>query len=309
MKKLAFVSDIPGWAFDRTGQALAKYGKDEHCKWDVLYVNPYTIPREGFKGYDAVRVGGVPLFIDLAGRKLVSERKFFPTVASFWDLEVHAEALAYYRPFIAGIIINDQRFRAKAMVYDRPVFYSPDKVDHTIFRPDVKDLRRPGPVRVGWAGSEKWWHGVKRVQELRSIVKRAGGVFVRQDREIDGAKTAAQMCDWFNNEIDIYACANIERTCTPVPVIEAMACCCPVITTRCGELDGILSSHLLCDSLEQLDRTLTVFLTKPAAFAALQAEAVSLLPRWFRFLTWEGSQEAKHTTEAVLALMSAIGGA
>ena len=308
MKRCAFVSDVPGWAFDRTGQALVKYGQGEDVTWEILYVNPYTISKEGFAQYDVVRVGGVPLFIDLAGRKLISERKFFPTVASFWDLQVHGDNLAYYRSFIAGIIINDQRFRVPVMGYDRPVIYSPDKVDHEIFQPNPRSQRKPGPVRVGWAGSEKWWCGVKRVKELRSIVKRAGGLFIRQDREIDGAKTALQMADWFNNEIDIYACANIERTCTPVPVLEALACCCPVITTRCGELDGILSTHTLCDDLEQLDRVLAVFLTHQAAFAALQAEAVSLLPRWFRFLTWEGSQEAKYMTAAMLSLMSAIGG-
>jgi glycosyltransferase involved in cell wall biosynthesis len=308
MKRCVFVSDVPGWAFDRTGQALVKYGQTKDHSWEVLYVNPYMIPIDGFAQYDIVRVGGVPLFIDLAGRKLVNERKFFPTVASFWDLQVHGDNLAYYRQFIAGIIINDQRFRVPAIVYDRPVIYSPDKVDHQIFYPNPQSRRLPGPVRVGWAGSEKWWQGIKRVKELCSIVKRAGGLFVCQDREVNKVKTALQMSDWFNNDIDIYACANIERTCTPVPVLEALACCCPVITTRCGELDGILSTHLLCDDIGQLDKVLSVFLTNQAAFAALQAEAVSLLPRWFRFLTWEGSQEAKYTTAAMLSLMSAIGG-
>ena len=305
MKRFAFVADVPGWAFDRTGRALARYSKEPG--WDVLYVNPYTIPTDGFAQYAAVRVGGVPLFMDLVKRGLVNERKFFPTIASFVDMEWHGKALATQRSNIAAVIINDQRFRPDALALDRPVIYTPDKVDSYIFRPDPK-VRQPGRVRVGWAGSEKWWGDAKRVADLRAIVERVGGRFILQDREQHGAKTAVEMACWLNNEVDIYATANIERTCTPVTVIEAIACCCPVVTTRCGELDGLLSPHVLCSTLEQLEQTLKVFVTQPEAFAALQAEAVALLPRWYRFLTWEGSNEAQNTTAAMVALMKALGG-
>jgi hypothetical protein len=138
-----------------------------------------------------------------------------------------------------GVVYNDLRHAPWAEGFPARCFYLPGKVSADDWSVIPSQRPRSGPIRVGWAGSEAAWPGVKNVDMLEEACDVVGVEFVRQRREDDGVLDMEQMEAWYNS-LDLYASANIEMSCTPVPVLEAMRCGVAVLTTRCGEVWPIL---------------------------------------------------------------------
>jgi len=249
-QKMAMLCDVPGWCFDRTGNGMVNYHNTMHS-WEIEYARPHSGERppdlQRLNSYDVLRVGGVPLMRwFFANGFLGPGKRVVPTVASFRDLDA-ARIKWLQRPDIAekllGIIINDQRQAPQAVQLGVPVIYSPDRVCHEMFAPMPELRPKNGPIRVGWAGSEQYWQGVKNVGLIASACTNLKMEFVRQDREEDGLKSPEQMAKWLNG-LDVYVAANIERSCTPVTTLEAVACGVLVMTTRCGEMWPLIKSFM-----------------------------------------------------------------
>jgi len=302
--KFAFIADQKGWAFDRTGQAMLRYGQTGEHTWTVFYTDPKTFEKDALEQFDLVRVGGLPLFMTLHNHDLIpkDKRRYVPTIASFWDIDYHLEHCAKFRDVIAGVIVNDMRFRSSAMAFDRPIIYSPDKVDgHVFYR--QKPLERTDEVkhlRVGWAGSEHYWPQVKNVDGIAEACRVTGYEFVRQDREKDGKKTADAMREWFNT-LDVYVSFNIERSCTPVPVLEAISCGVPIITTRCGDLWPMIAASCAGKVLSEPSMQELVYALRWINLAAMGCN-VDLIEH----VRWETSLEAREVTAAMSRLARSI---
>lgn len=312
--RFAFLADVPGWAFCRTGQALEKYGQAPEHSWVTHYAQPRDFEMSDIESYDLVRVGGLPLFVMLVNHELIplTPRKYVPTIASFWDESFHLKRLRELRYLIAAIIVNDLRLAPGALSLDRPVIYAPDNVDPAIFSPtvDAHELRavrmRQGlPLRVGWAGSEHYWAGIKHVDQIAEACRRTGCEFVRQDREKDGQKTAEEMADWYQG-IDVYVAFNEERTCTPVPVLEALSCGVPVITTRCGDIWHMIAQSRAGLVLESPDMQ-----HLEAALRAVRAQRARGESLWVNsdlqsYLQWPTSGLATAATATMTALVEML---
>jgi glycosyltransferase involved in cell wall biosynthesis len=299
--KALWVADVPWWCLSRDGRGLAAAHGTEH-EWHVDHVRegPTPFRVESVAGYDLVRFGCVPLYARLA-RQLPKGRRYVLSVASFREAEeeIHDPGLPLDDD-VLGIVVNDQRHVPLVSGLGYRVVYSAGKVAAAQWFSEPARRPHEGPLRVGWAGSEsEWGPALKNVAGIQEACQKAGVRFIRQRREDDGILDADGMRQWYNS-LDVYVSLNVERTCTPVPILEALRCGVPVVTSRCGEVWPLVAAvepALVLDEPtgECLARSLTV--AKTWGRRRLQQVGLRLL-RATEGLTWEAG-EARRVTETL----------
>jgi hypothetical protein len=315
--RFAMCIDREGWCFERTADSLKKFSRADASWSKICAIDPQgQMLKEFDHTFDMYRFGGVPLLKWFVDHKIITSPQFnrrcVPTFASFREADAVEFSIFMHDnlDLLAGVIINDRRMFSSVMQYGVPVIYSPDCVDPTVFKPKVS--LRPQhnlPLRVGWAGSEKAWGTIKHQKEIREACESFGDQveFVRQDREQDGPKNQAEMCDWFNS-LHVYVSANVVKTCTPVPQIEAIACGILPITTKCGErwdlIKGQAPELILKDhSVDSIKTSLKWCLDR---VHLLQSMGLELRQRHFPdIISWHCG-EATLATEAMEALAMSV---
>lgn len=178
--------------------------------------------------------------------------------------------------------------------YKPPAAVLPDGVDLSRFRP--RDLGRfvgmgKRPIKVGWVGNSGWAAHLDDPKGLHTLLKpaldslRAEGVPVeahfadRQVRMIPHEEMPA-----YYGQIDVLACTSrIEGT--PNPVLEAMACGIPVISTDVGIVPQAFGERqrafiLPERSVPALKAALRRFHTDRSLFATLSAENLDSIRAW-----------------------------
>jgi glycosyltransferase involved in cell wall biosynthesis len=251
--RFLYVADVSWWCLHRDGMGLVKYGNTGRDSWDIAHILEGECSAARFSEYDLVRFGALPTFYEAEKNNMLSGCKRVVLTFASWrdanfEVEVEAGTARKLAPPVhspgkkklRGIVINDYRMFPLATKYDVPVLYSPDKVDHEEFY-SLPHLRPSGrvtserPLRVGWAGSDRNWGGVKNLDILREAVGSTKYVeLVLQRREEEGLKNAKEMREWINS-LDVYCSVNSSHTCTPVTALEAACCGVPVLTTPCGD--------------------------------------------------------------------------
>lgn len=246
--RFCYAADVPWWCIGRHGTGLQKYNQTEHS-WEVVHIEE---PRGAFpgwlEGYDAVVLGSVPAFaladrfglVPQKPRKILRCGSFrdaaMRVLISTESAEESDVSEAFRRHRIDALAYIDHRMAPALVGYGLPMIYCPGRIDHEVFYPAKSSASgTDGPIRVGWAGSEASWTGVKHVDLICQAAEAVGVELVLQRRETDGCKTAEEMRDWYAG-LDLYVSANEELSPPPMPSIEAAACATAVITTRCGEL-------------------------------------------------------------------------
>ncbi len=216
------------------------------------------------------------LFSDADGIR--SRRRVFNQVVAAYS--VCSEKLA--RLYAAA-----ESIRAPAAVIE-------DGVDLTLFRPadlDRFDTAGTREIVVGWAGNSAWLSEVEDFKGLHTILRpaveqlRMEGERIRlhlADRQA-GQRPHAEMPAYYAG-LDVYVCASkIEGT--PNPVLEAMACGVPVISTDVGivpqafgpqQRDFILAER----SVECLKQALRRLLAQPRLFHVLSRENQASIRGW-----------------------------
>jgi hypothetical protein len=310
--RFAFCIDREGWCFERTADSLKKFSRADST-WDkICAIDPQgQMLKEFDPTYDLYRFGGVPLLKWFVEHDIITKprhnRRCIPTFASFREATYTEFSIFLHEniDLLAGVVVNDRRMFPHVMQYGVPVIYSPDCVDYMVFKP--KHALQPPPelpLRVGWAGSIKAWGGIKHQAEIQQACDELDGVeFVRQDRELDGPKNQAEMCDWFNG-LHVYISANDIDTCTPVPQIESIACGTLPVTTKCGErwdlIAGVDKRLILQDtSISEIKRALSYCRD---SISEVSNWGMTLRRRHFEnVISWQCG-EATLSTEAMEAL-------
>lgn len=306
-EKFGMLIDRRGWCFDRTALALEKY-HDTSWGWKTYCaIEPDGKPIKDVGWHRLYRIGGMSLCYWFLSQRLLTLRGaiLVPTLASFVDVQKLRDEMSGFIPHIRAFIINDQRMIEDVIGWNKPIIYSPDKVDHKAFYPQPALKPKTGPLRIGWAGSRKFWSGVKHVSVIEEVLKNEPGVeFVRQDREEDGQKDLTEMREWFNS-LDAYICSNEVKTCTPVPILESMACGTPVLTTRCGELHPLIESHRpdwIIDKPDKDGVLKVVRAAKNLGRERLRKAGSSLRTRTIKFISWQCG-EANRVTRAFAVMI------
>lgn len=179
----------------------------------------------------------------------------------------------------------------------RPETVLADGVDLELFVPSFLDrFQYPTerPIRFGWAGNSTWNWAAKDLKGVHTIIKPAIELlkkqgfnveFITSDR--DKNFTPFHEMPKFYGKIDCYLCASLYEG-TPNPILEAMACGVPIITTDVGlvpELFGPLQMDYVLEerSVECLVRKIRQLLEHPEQFQALSEENLTRIQNW----SWE----------------------
>ena len=180
--------------------------------------------------------------------------------------------------------------------YRAPAMVTPDGVDCKLFRP--RNRRRFSEVgqyrlRVGWVGNSAW--GNDRLEQdskgLNTILRPALQSLVSEGAKIEERFADSeirfiphQKMSQYYSTIDVLVCSSLIEG-TPNPVLEAMACGVPVVSTDVGivreafgqaQQDFILPSRSVSDLKAALGR----LLLDPARLGKLSEENLRSIVSW-----------------------------
>lgn len=303
--RLCLIADRPGWAFENIAKTIAA-NLGEGCYVDIIYLIDYqdnaSMYRELFSPgsyYDLIHFFWRPSLCDLFEPSVLYEaaRGFADDERDrfFWKVAVCSKTTSVYDHLFLGPDLDSVRFRSALSFADRYTVCSAklaeayselnytkpphdiitDGVDLSTFCPGSHDHLNSDVERevvVGWAGNSSWagphvdHKGLKSViipaiDELKQRGHRVHGCY--QDRELKWIDHQA-MPDYYR-KLDVYVCASLDEG-TPNPVLEAMACGVPILSTDVGivrEVFGPLQSTFIVadrnhpDFIDKLERLIS----------------------------------------------------
>lgn len=271
--KLALVADQRNWAFDHTARNIARHLSDG-CDVEVLYLQDHQeyarlhchlFAEE--RGYDLIHFfwreslaalfDPVTLSAAVQGLPPGEQERFLSNAArttkttSVYDhlfLGQDAEE-AGIRRALAMADAYSVSSPTLGEIYQRldplppPACVLPDAVDIERFKPGSPEesrARQGSDIKVGWTGNSAWGEPGRDHKGLKTIILPA---IERLQRE--GFPVRSVVCDrqdaWIPHEqmpdfyrsLNVYVCASLSEG-TPNPVLEAMACGVPVLSTDVG---------------------------------------------------------------------------
>lgn len=183
---------------------------------------------------------------------------------------------------------------------EKPSAVTQDGVDLNIFRPKnlarFKEVGVVRPIRVGWVGNSAFGHwnetGAKEdLKGLHSIIMpmieelRVTGYPVEvyfADRQVEWIPH--QRMPEYYSKIDVLLCASLSEG-TPNPVLEAMACGVPVISTNVGivsEVFGAEQRKYIANarSVDSLKECLLRLINAPENLHTLSSENIRQIEAW-----------------------------
>lgn len=269
--KIALIVDVRDWAFDNIAKNIKKYLDDKYYI-EIIYMDPdleqniiylfYAV-----KDFDLVHVFWRG-FLNFIGAD------FYNQYLSYYGTYEPAFLENYIKNKIITTSVYDHKFLSEDLketnenifkyvksytvsskklldIYNnlgyikKPETEITDGVDLDLFKPNnisrFKDIKN-GNVKVGFVGNSKWVcdDPSEDIKGFNTIIKPAVQELIEEGYKIE--LYTADRNDKFiphdemptyYNEIDLYICASLNEG-TPNPVLEAMACGIPVISTDVG---------------------------------------------------------------------------
>ncbi len=243
MYRIRLVYDVPGWAYYRRCQGIAKYAPDDF-QVDVGSGFPYIDDSTwNITGYDLV-LNLMPEQGSL--RRLLAKRKERPIIVGGLNVGYghHTERLRMCENGADHIVVNNRDCWERLGKPEGMTWIS-NGVDLDIFRV-TRPIEERKP-KVLWTGSNfhcehtniKGWHEI--LLPLAERLKAAGIDYEYRRVESDKPKSCfatAKMIDWYNTGT-VYICASSSEG-TPNPALEAAACGCTLVSTPVGNMPELI---------------------------------------------------------------------
>ncbi|WP_449601522.1 glycosyltransferase [Paenibacillus sp. Marseille-Q9583] len=318
LPKIALITDVDYWAFGNIARQIEKNLGDryeiklisfEDCNWDpvkllfraadcdilhffwremisiisdenrfVEYLNPLNISAAQFLDqylYKKILSTSVYDHLFLASEEIEEREKLFNT----FNYYVSSEKL-------------DKIYR-KISIYQNPISVIEDGIDETFFYP--KNLNRfnmkKRPLIIGWVGNSKWAAEEMDFKGFATIVKPVveelenEGYLIESlycDR-VDGFVPHEQMVHYYE-KIDVLVCMSLIEG-TPNPVLEAMACGVPVISTDVGIVPQVFGAkqqqYIIKRTKEALKETIILLEQNRKKLLELSGENLNSIEQWY----------------------------
>jgi hypothetical protein len=236
--KVALIPDRPGWSFANIAINIKDYFDQRH-------------PGEfDFKIWTGATIANIVADIAVVFKwqqtlQVVQNNRINKVITCLYDHvtwnKSAGDELAFKHclnrsDFLAvGNMKLKQDLANRELTNDIPVFLTEDGVNTAMFA----KLPQPRLFTIGWCGNAA--HGMGTIKGLE-IIKEACNLTKTElavsDTSSNRVLPLHSMPAWYE-KISCYVCASIEEG-TPNPVLEAMSCGRPVITTRVGITDRLV---------------------------------------------------------------------
>lgn len=318
--RIALVSDVRDWAFHNIAVSIQKYLGDSY-DFDIFYLNEYfpdlgSAARDLFTAsYDLIHFlsrQGLPLLFNhlLRRKEGVTDEVlagFIDTPFSFSiyshcqlstaDLD-HLRLVFNYlaKGYTVSSVRLDGIYRSLEN-FAPPTMVIEDGVDPGLFYAHGLErlTEKNRQLVIGWAGNSNWGRHVDGQDHkgLHTLVKptidslqREGLPVVGHFSDSSEGHTPHQEMVNYYNALDIYVCAS-DLEGTPNPVLEAMACGLPIVSTDVGivpELFGPLQQDFIVRerSVAAIQDKVRLLVTDPALRQALSNENLERIAEWTR---------------------------
>lgn len=277
-KKIAIIADIPNWSFDIIAQLLKKelsYKYDIDIFYCVKDFNKDLFDiLEEVKNYDIIHFLTRKLlmqFEDENFKNKVLEKGYFYeeyknnivkkiTTCVYDHLAINDESIDYSKIFN---LYSDRYIVCSKKLYDiysnipncpKPWGEIKDTIDTDLFVPTNlerfnKENLKNRPIVIGWVGNSKWnrksdsdidYKGLKTILEvaIKELIKEGYNIKTSYADVNEKYRNSKEMQEYYST-IDIYICVSLIEG-TPRPILEAMSCGVPIITTDVGIANEVL---------------------------------------------------------------------
>jgi O-antigen biosynthesis protein len=317
--KIAIVADVRDWAFHNIAAQIHKHLSARY-DIEILYIGDYNndmsvlFPDLFCRGFKLVhflwRSTLLEIYIylkSLEGQKAQEYIRCFadtPTTFSIYDHCFLSQQEILERTVLFNNLANGYTVSSRRLCktytdidsYRGPDMVIEDGVNAEIFYPENTERlsEENRDIVVGWVGNSKWWSydGVDH-KGLHTLIKPAIEALKKEGIAIVGNFADrnerfipfSEMVDYYR-AIDVYVCASdIEGT--PNPVLEAMACGVPVISTDVGivpDVFGPLQSEFILKerTKDALKESLRRVAASPELRMALSRENLTQIKEWTR---------------------------
>jgi GT2 family glycosyltransferase len=319
--KIALVADVNNWAFANISQQIMKYLGG---KYEFKYIVMEDLENAGklfllTKDCDLIHIFWRGLLYELTEKQTVDYLRTlgYHNINSYINnvvSKLNISTAIYDHLYLdKDIRITNKIFKYVKHYYvsskklyniykginhiGKPEMVVTDGVDLNIFYP--KNLERFEKINqrkivVGWVGNSKWQGHIEDYKGVQTILKPAIDELIKEGYPIEmrfADKNERmiphnQMNDYYST-IDLYICTSkVEGT--PNPVLEAMACGVPIISTDVGiinEAFGEKQKQMILEerSIDCLKKKIIYLIKNSNLFIELSKENLSSIQNW----SWE----------------------
>lgn len=317
--KIALIIDTDNWAFGNIARQLERYLKDQFDfvvipmdiidNIDRIFMMTEDCDIVHFFWREHLTLIGTPYYRSyvenlgmpyaLFHERFIATKKLSTSVYDHLLLEEKelSDRAHLFTEIVSGYTVGSEklnRIYSAVNDYPQPTQVIEDGVDLSRFMPlGIERLQGVGQreLVIGWVGNSKWAAELEDFKGVNTILKpaieqlRQEGVAVKSlfaDRQ-DQFIPHDQMPNYYA-KIDVYVCTSkIEGT--PNPVLEAMACGVPVISTDVGivpQAFGELQKAFILPerTVEALKQSIRQLVERPELLPQLSAENIERIKDW-----------------------------